>query len=39
MEQDQWLATFLTSSPALSLDGSTLTLGDDASGITLTEEK
>jgi heat shock protein HslJ len=33
--QDQWLSGFLTSSPALALDGNTLTLGDNASGMTL----
>lgn len=36
MDQDQWLSTFLTSSPALEVDGDTLTLGDDTTGITLT---
>jgi heat shock protein HslJ len=35
MDQDQWLSTFLTSSPALEVDGDTLTLGDDATGMTL----
>lgn len=39
MSQDEWLTEFLTSSPALSLAGDTLTLGDDTTGITLTEEK
>ena len=37
MAQDQWLSSFLTSSPALEVDGETLTLGDDATGMTLTE--
>lgn len=37
MAQDQWLSTFLTSSPALKVDGDTLTLGDDTSGMTLVE--
>ncbi len=36
---DEWLAGFLTSQPALQLDGSTLTLGDDTSGITLEERE
>lgn len=35
MEQDQWLSEFLTSGPAIEIDGDTVTLGDDASGITL----
>lgn len=35
MAQDTWLSSFLTSSPALDLDGDTLTLGDDATGMTL----
>jgi heat shock protein HslJ len=35
MAQDQWLSEFLTSGPALEIDGDTLTLGDDANGITL----
>ena len=39
MEQDQWLSSFLTSSPALEADGQTLTLGDDSSGMTLTEQE
>lgn len=38
MAQDQWLSEFLSSSPALSLDGDTLTLGDDTTGLTLTED-
>ena len=37
MDQDQWLSEFLTSSPALAVDGETLTLGDDTTGITLSE--
>jgi heat shock protein HslJ len=35
--QDDWLTGFLSSSPAIELDGSTLTLGDDESGMTLEE--
>ena len=35
MEQDQWLSEFLTSGPAIEIDGDTVTLGDDANGITL----
>jgi heat shock protein HslJ len=38
-KQDQWLSSFLTSSPALTLDGDTLTLGDATSGMTLTAKK
>lgn len=38
MAQDEWLAGFLASSPALTLDGATLTLGNDTTGITLQEE-
>lgn len=38
-KQDQWLSSFLTSSPALKLDGDTLTLGDSTSGMTLTAAK
>ena len=37
MDQDQWLSEFLTSSPALAVDAETLTLGDDTTGITLSE--
>jgi heat shock protein HslJ len=37
MAQDQWLSEFLTSSPALEVDGDTMTLGDDTTGITLSE--
>jgi heat shock protein HslJ len=36
--QDDWVTGFLISSPALELDGSTLTIGDDESGMTLEEE-
>jgi heat shock protein HslJ len=36
--QHDWVTGFLTSSPALELDGSTLTIGDDESGMTLEEE-
>lgn len=39
MDQDEWLGELLTSSPALSADGTTLTLGDDSAGLTLTEEE
>lgn len=35
--QDQWLSELLTSSPAISLDGETLTVGNDQRGLTLTE--
>ena len=38
MAQDQWLSSFLTSSPALEVDGDTLTLGDDTTGMTLTAQ-
>lgn len=39
MDQDDWLAEFLTSSPAVMLDeAGTLTLGDDDVVITLTED-
>lgn len=37
-EQDDWLTGFLASSPDLALDGSTLTVGDDVSGMTLEEQ-
>lgn len=37
--QDQWLSSFLTSSPALKVEGDTLTLGDDSSGMTLTAKQ
>lgn len=36
--QDEWLTEFLTSQPTVSLDGETLTLGNDTKGMTLTEE-
>jgi heat shock protein HslJ len=36
--QDAWLHTFLISKPALSLNGTTLTLGDSTEGIVLTEQ-
>jgi heat shock protein HslJ len=39
MAQDEWLGDLLTSDPALSLAGTTLTLGDDSAGLTLTEEE
>ncbi|GAA2159810.1 heat shock protein HslJ [Humibacillus xanthopallidus] len=39
MKQDQWVSSFLTSSPALKLDGDTLTLGDSTTGMTLTAKK
>lgn len=38
MAQDQWLGSFLTSSPALTVEGDTLTLGDTSSGMTLTAQ-
>jgi heat shock protein HslJ len=38
MRQDDWLHAFLTSEPRLSLDGSTLTLGDSTEGIVLDEQ-
>lgn len=38
MAQDQWLTGYLTSSPALEVDGDTMTLGDDTTGITLSEK-
>ena len=38
MAQDEWLTALLTSSPTLSVDGTTLTIGD-ATGLTLTEEE
>ena len=37
--QDQWLSSFLTSSPALKVEGDTLTLGDASSGMTLTAKQ
>jgi heat shock protein HslJ len=36
--QDDWLTAFLGSSPELAVEGSTLTLGDQASGMTLEEQ-
>lgn len=36
--QDQWLSDLLTSEPAISLDGDTLTIGDDDAGLTLQED-
>ncbi len=36
--QDDWLTGFLISSPDIAIDGSTLTLGDDTSGMTLEEQ-
>ncbi len=38
MAQDQWLASFLTSSPALEVDGDVLTLDDDTTRMTLAEQ-
>ena len=38
MAQDEWLTALLTSSPTLSVDGTTLPIGD-ATGLTLTEEE
>jgi heat shock protein HslJ len=38
MRQDDWLDQFFTSEPALSLDGTTLTLGDSTEGIVLDEQ-
>src|SRR5262245_59573650 len=35
MEQDDWLASLLTSTPAVSLADDTLTIGDDSTGLTL----
>lgn len=35
MAQDQWLSGFLTSNPAIEIDGDEVTLGDDTTGITL----
>lgn len=37
MDQDMWLSEFLSSSPAIALDGSTLTLTGDDATITLAE--
>lgn len=38
LAQDDWLTAFLVSSPELALEGSTLKLGDQASGMTLEEQ-
>jgi heat shock protein HslJ len=38
MAQDQWLASFLTSSPALEVDGDVLTLDDESTRMTLAEQ-
>ena len=38
MAQDQWLASFLTSSPALEADGDILVLDDDSTRMTLAEQ-
>lgn len=35
--QDRWLAALLEGSPPFTLDGDTLTLGDDDERITLTD--
>jgi heat shock protein HslJ len=37
-EQDDWLSSFLTSEPAITLEGETLVLGTDDEGITMTED-
>lgn len=37
MAQDVWLASFLASSPVVSLDGATLVLGGEDAGLTLEE--
>ncbi len=37
MEQDTWLIELLSSSPAIDLDGTTLTIGDADAGIVLVE--
>jgi heat shock protein HslJ len=39
MDQDQWLSSFLASSPSLEADGRTLTLGDDSTRMTLAEQE
>ncbi|WP_256841684.1 hypothetical protein [Ornithinimicrobium cryptoxanthini] len=39
MEQDESLSIFLTSQPAVSMDGTHLTLGDNSEGLTLTEKE
>ena len=38
MNQDEWLAAFLGDSPAVSLDGDTLTLSEDDVTLTFTEQ-
>ncbi|TRW44080.1 META domain-containing protein [Georgenia yuyongxinii] len=38
MDQDDWLEQFLLSGPTLNLDGQTLTVGDDAGGLTFEQE-
>ncbi|MFD1507529.1 META domain-containing protein [Georgenia yuyongxinii] len=38
MDQDAWLEQLLLSGPTLNLDGETLTVGDDADGLTLEQE-
>jgi hypothetical protein len=38
MAQDQWLASFLTSSPALEVDQDVLTLENDTTRMTLAEQ-
>lgn len=38
MAQDQWLSEFLASSPDLAVEGEELVLGDDTTGLTLTEK-
>lgn len=39
MEQDEWLAQFLSSRPTAQLDGATLTLTSDGTRLVLTEEQ
>lgn len=38
MDQDAWLSTFLESEPTITLEGTTLTLGDEAESITFDEQ-
>lgn len=38
MDQDQWLSSFLTSSPPISVDGDTLQIGDDAESLSLQQD-
>ena len=38
MAQDVWLTELLTSSPSLTLEGDTLTVGDDTNGMVLTQD-